>query len=71
MAEVEVVVKASCPEAGVMVVPTSGVAALVAPKPENNDGAAAPSFLSVVGAGAAIPVGWPPREKAGRVTDGI
>ena len=111
MAEVEVVVKASCPEAGavlicehckalikvydpLMVDPASGVAALeapevVPPRPENNalrarsqmvinpggqgkysHGAAAPSFFSV-GTGAAIPVGWPPREKAGRVADGI
>lgn len=110
MAEVGVVVKASCPEAGAVincehckalikvgdppvVDPASGVAALVAPKvappkPENNalrarsqmvtnalgqgeysHGAATPSLFSVVGA-AAVPVGWPPREKVGRVADG-
>jgi len=34
-------------------------------------GAAIPSLFSVVSAGAAIPVGWPPREKVGRVADEI
>ena len=28
-------------------------------------GAAPPSLFSVVGAAAAVPVGWPPREKVG------
>ena len=111
-AEVEVVVKASCPEAGavidcehckalikvgdpLVVDPARGVAALVAPKvappkPENNalrarsqmvtnalgqgeysQGAATPSRFSVVGAAAAVPVDWPPREKVGRVANGI
>ena len=34
-------------------------------------GAVTPSLFSVVGAAAAVPVGWPPREKVGRVADGI
>jgi len=32
---------------------------------KHSRGAAGPSFFSVVGAAAAVPVGWPPREKGG------
>jgi len=72
MAEVVVAVNASVPGAvPVEVDPPRDAAGLLEPKPKNNDGAAIPSLLSVLGAAGAVavPVGWLPREKVGRAVD--
>lgn len=73
MAEVVVVAKGCVPEVvPVELDPPSDVAGfampeVAPPKLGNNDGAAAPSFFSVVGAAGAVavPGSWPPREKVG------
>jgi len=77
MAEVVVVGKGCVPEVvPVELDPPSDIAGfaipeVAPPKPENNDGAATPSFFSVVGAAGpvAVSVGWPPREKVDGAVD--